>query len=137
MLGEAESLLDGYSRRFSRAPLHMWISDPHQALPQEVELTWDQPQTIQQVTLVFDNLVRHRHDQPWENGTRVAPFLIKEYEVLCREQDTWRVITRETCNYHRFRQHQFAPFTATALKLRVLATHGGSSSARVYQVRVR
>jgi hypothetical protein len=135
-LGEAASLMDGYTRRFSRAPLHMWMSDPQQALPQEIELSWDQPQTIQQVTLVFDNLVRQRHDQPWENGTRVAPFLVKEYEVLCRVNGAWQVIAHETCNHHRFRQHSITPLTTTALKLRVIATHGNTCSARVYQVRV-
>ncbi len=140
-LGEAASLLDGFSRRFSRAPLHAWISHPQQTLPQEVDLVWDKAQMIDQVVVVFDNLARLRHEQPWENGTRVLPFLVKEYELLCLVEGQWKVLAHDACNYHRFCRHEFTPLTTTALKLRIMATHGSPSQtdskvARVYQIRV-
>jgi len=136
-LGEAENVINGFHRRFSRAPTNMWISDPAQGLPQELVLSWQEAQEFSQVTLTFDNLPQHRHENPWESGKRVLDMCIKEYELSVWKNDEWKEIIREECNYHRFRTHSFEPVVTNKLRLRILSTHGGKQSARVYQVSVK
>jgi hypothetical protein len=107
-LGEARNAVDGYHRRFSRAPTHMWISDPARELPQYLDLSWREPQCLARVALTFDNLCAARHDNPWESGSRVAPWLVRAYTLAVREGDEWREIVRVEDNHHRFRTHAFA-----------------------------
>jgi hypothetical protein len=135
-LGEASNVLDGYPRRFSRGPTHMWASDPAQGLPQDLTLSWPEPQMIDGVHLVFDNLAAARHEYPWENGTRVLPILVKAYELAVWDEGAWRMVAREEENYHRFCPHSFEAVRTDRVRLRVLATHGRTGQARVYQVRV-
>ena len=135
-LGEAANVLDGYHRRFSRGPTHMWASDPAQGLPQDLTLAWPEPQTIEGVHLTFDNLAAARHEYPWENGTRVLPILVKAYELAVWDEGAWRTVVREEENHHRFCRHSFEAVCTDKLRLRVLATHGQTGQARVYQVRV-
>jgi len=139
-LGEASNAINGFYRRFSTGPTNMWMSNPAGGLPQELVLTWETPQTIDEVHLVLDNLCRLRHENPWENATRVAPHLIKAYELLWRQAwrgdgDAWKRLVQEELNHHRFRQHSSA-VTTDRLCLRVLAVHGGLEGTRVYSVRV-
>jgi hypothetical protein len=116
----------------------MWISDPEQRLPQELILSWNAPQEFDEVCLAFDNLARLRHEQPWECGQRVLPILVESYELAAWQGGEWQTLAVVSSNYHRFRQHRFAPVQADKLRLRVLATHGGAAaaSARVYEVQV-
>jgi hypothetical protein len=135
-LGEAGNAANGFHRRFGRGPTNMWMSRPGAALPQDLVLTWDTPQTFGEVHLTFDNLAPSRHDLPWECGARVLPILVEAYELACWSEDEWQTLVREEQNHHRFRRHAFAAVTTEKLRLRVLSTHGEESQARVYQVRV-
>ena len=136
-LGDAANVANGFHRRFSRAPLNMWHSDPREPLPQELSVAWDSTKEFSEVCLTFDNLTRHRHDAPWECYQRVATFLVKTYELEYEDSTGRHLLLREECNYHRFRRHRFDPITAHVLRLRVIATHGDREAARVYQIRVR
>lgn len=136
-LGEATNVTDGYHRRFTTGPTHMWMSDPDQTLPQELVLTWPEAQRFDRVTLTFDNLTRLRHENPWEGGIRALPRLIKAYALDCWDGTEWRTLVEERNNIHRFLRHSFTAVSTTRLRLRVLATHDGESrGARVYQIRV-
>jgi hypothetical protein len=137
-LGEATNVANGFHRRFSRAPLNMWISDPEQGLPQELTLSWADEKAFDQIWLTFDNLPHSRHNAPWENGTQVLPYLVKAYELAYWDEatGTWQALVSEASNYNRFRRHPFPRIQTSKLRLRVLATHGTGESARVYQVRV-
>ena len=136
-LGDAANIINGFHRRFSRAPLNMWHSDPREPLPQELTLSWDSLKEFDEVCLTFDNLTKHRHDAPWECNQRVAPFLVKTYELEYEDSTGRHLLLREECNYRRFRRHRFDPVTAHSLRLKVVATHGNGEAARVYQIRVR
>lgn len=136
-LGEATNVINGFHRRFSKAPTNMWISDAKQALPQDLVLTWPETQEFNEVCLVFDDLPKLRHDAPWECGTRVLPYLVKSYELDYWNGSEWIVLDHEECNIHRFQRHRFARIMTAKLRLRITATHGEGESARVYQVRVR
>ncbi|MDP7252718.1 MAG: FAD-dependent oxidoreductase [Planctomycetota bacterium] len=135
-LGEAANVLDGFHRRFSRGPTHLWISEPGAGLPQSLTLTWDGPVTFDEVALVFDNLPRHRHDNPWECGRRVLDMCVNDYAVEVMQAGEWRAVVKESNNYHRFGAHHFDPVTTDRLRLTIFACHGENESARVYQVRV-
>jgi hypothetical protein len=135
-LGEAENVINGFHRRFSRGPTNMWISDPAQELPQDLILSWSKPQEFSHISLTFDNLPRSRHENPWESEKRVLNLCVKGYELSVWDDGAWRELVREECNYNRFRIHSFEMVTSTRLRLRILSTHGGSQSARVYQVSV-
>lgn len=135
-LGEARNVVNGFHRRFSRGPTNMWISNPKRGMPQDLTLTWDMPQTFGEIVLTFDNLTAARHDYPWENGTRVLPSLVAAYTLAYRDADGWHELVQVSDNHHRFRRHSFAPVTAYAVRLRILATHGAGRAARVYQIRV-
>ena len=133
-LGEAVQVIDGYHRRFSRGPTHMWLSEP--ALPQEAVLTWDEPVCFNRVEVTFDNLLTRRHDNPWESGERVHPILAKAYDLAVWQDAQWVCVATSRENYHRFRCHAIEPVTTRKLRLRVLETHGEGEQARVYQVAV-
>jgi FAD-dependent oxidoreductase family protein len=137
MLGEGRNVIDGFHRRFSRGPTHMWMADPAQPLPQDLTLTWSKPQRMSEVALTFDNLDRTPHELPWECGERVSKILVKSYELWIQEKRKWRRAVFEETNYHRFRVHLVKSTSATGLRLRVMACHGHDRSARVYAVRVR
>lgn len=134
-LGEATNSINGYHRRFSRGPTNMWLSDPDAGLPQDLTLTWDAVRTFDEIKLTFDNLTAFRHDQPWESGTRVLPFLVKSYTVDYWVDGEWRELLREENNIHRFRWHQFTPVCTARIRLRLLETHG-KAVARLYQIQV-
>jgi len=134
-VGEATNVTNGFKQRFSRGPTNMWVSDPSAQLPQDLTLTWEEPQEFGDVVIVFDNLTARRHDYPWERGARVLPALVKSYEIWCREDGKWLLLACEDRNHHRLCRHRFDPVRADALRLRVRETHGGPS-ARVYELRV-
>jgi hypothetical protein len=135
-LGEAVTVIDGCKQRLSRAPLHLWLSSPDEDFPQDLTLTWEQPQVLTGAVVIFDNLCENRQQYPWEEGPRALPILVKSYELAVCSEGAWRVLVRETDNVHRFRSHAFADaVTAEALRLRVLETHGGGRGARVYEIR--
>jgi hypothetical protein len=134
--GEAANVTNGFHRRFGRGPTNMWISDPALELPQDLVLTWAEPQEFDQVDLTFDNLAEFRHEYPWECGIRVLPILAKAYELACWQDDQWHELAHEGENIHRFRNHRFAPVTSNKLRLRLLSAHSEGAAARVYQVRV-
>jgi hypothetical protein len=135
-LGEAENVVNGFHRRFSTAPTNMWISDPSLPMPQELLLTWVEPQRVRKVTLTFDTLARQMHDDPWECGARVAPMCVKAYHLSAWVDGIWRILASDDDNHHRFRVHQFAQVETRQLRLRVNAAHGEGYGARVYQVSV-
>ena len=135
-LGLATNAIDGFHRRFSTGPTHMWVSDPEKGLPQALELAWPSIQQFDTIAITFDNLTRYRHDTPWESGSRVSPHLVESYVLEARQDGLWREIIRENDNHHRFRTHELGGTMADGLRLRVLSTHGDPQCARMYQISV-
>jgi hypothetical protein len=136
MLGEAANVVDGFHRRFSTGPTHFWMSDPLNALPQEIILSWTGLRQFDQVVLTFDNLARARHEYPWESGKRVLNACVKSYAVDILENGSWKEVVREDNNHHRFRIHKTRRLSTEKLRLRVLSAHGEGQAAKVYQIRV-
>lgn len=135
-LGEATNVINGFHRRFSRGPANMWISESGKGLPQDLILTWSEPQEFNNIAVTFDNLPKQRHENPWESGKRAINFCVRDYEISVWEDDGWKEIFREEFNYHRFRNHSFETLSTTKLRLRILSTNGGVQRAQIYQVNV-
>jgi hypothetical protein len=127
----AANVLSGESRphRFT----NLWCSDPAQALPQWVELSWAEPQEIAQVELTFPgHLLREYH--------AYAPFYRdpqcpKDYSIDVWTESGWKEVVRVEGNYHRKRRHPIRPAKKTArLRLVIQATNGDPSAA-LYEIR--
>ena len=128
----AKEVLSGVAR-----PQHdsnLWLSDPAQALPQHLELSWEKPVTFQQVELTFPpQLVHETH---WEDPFYVATHIAKRYHLQVLEDNGWKTIHTETENIKSRRQHRFEePITSQHLRLLIEATHG-SRSAGLTEIRV-
>lgn len=136
-VGEAGQVTDGYHRRLSRGPTHMWMSRPGAPPPHDLFLTWDQPVCLGGVDLTFDNLTATRAANPWENGTRALAALVRDYELSAWRAGEWIRLAATDSNIHRFVAHTVKPVETDRLRLRINATHGGDEQARVYRVAVR
>lgn len=134
--GEAEQVTNGFLRRFSRGPMNLWLSDPDKGLPQDLLLSWDEPQGFTEVRLTFDTLHREVHDHPCHSTKRVSEMLVSDYEISVLTEAGWRELVQVSGNYHRRRIHSFPRVETRQLRLRVLATHGEGWGARVYEVEV-
>ena len=112
---------------------NLWISDANQPLPQWLELSWDKPQKISEIQLVFPgHLIREYH--------AYAPFYRdpqcpRDYAVEVFADGQWQRVAEVEENYQRLRRHSFAE-TVTTKKLRVVVTAtNGDPSAAIYEVR--
>jgi hypothetical protein len=107
-----------------------------------VELRWKSPQTLRHVQITFDTGFQRQltlSQQDSVNATVIRapqPETVRDYELLYSPPDSkdWISLGQYTGNYQRLRRHEFKPFTAAALRLKVTATNG-SKEARVYEIR--
>ncbi|MFE5411024.1 FAD-dependent oxidoreductase [Microbacterium sp. NPDC056569] len=124
----------GY-QRFYGGP-NLWMSLPSDEEP-ALTLTWDEPQSLREIRLVFDDdtdvelNTLHHHRTP----DRVFPELVRDYVLEARECDGWRELVRVEANRRRQRVHGVSAATVQALRLRVLATNG-APQAHVVSIRV-
>ncbi|MDJ0333654.1 FAD-dependent oxidoreductase [Salinibacterium sp. G-O1] len=131
----AERAVGGF-QRFYGGP-NMWASAP---LAQDAEpvlrLDWDQPTTVHQVRIVFDDdqdvelNTLHHHRTPDE----VFPELVRDYVIEARSDSDWVEVARVDNNRKRQRVHHFPAVETDALRLRILATNG-ADQARVVSIR--
>jgi hypothetical protein len=110
-----------------------------------LQLEWKQPKTIRHIQLTFDTgfhrELTHSQQNDKYKGDRAIiwgpqPETVRDYELLYRapEKNEWTSLGKFTGNYQRLRRHEFAPFQAGALRLKIYATHG-EAIARVYEIR--
>lgn len=135
-LGEARNVINRLNRRWRRAPLNMWVSRRDEALPQWLQLRWEEPQRVSRVALTFDGIGRRYTDMPFNDGTQTFGPMVRDYRVEAEVDGQWRQVATVTDNYHRFRVHEFDPLTVTALRLVVEAANAPEFGARVVEVRV-
>lgn len=108
----------------------LWISNPAIPLPQEIQLTWQQVQTISSVRIVFDTDADMNHP-----AVRPIDHLVKRYTLAVKKEGAWEIVATCADNRQRFKIHTFEPCVAEALKLVVEAVHDGGKSARVFEIR--
>ena len=126
-----DNLTNGYIRPF--AGPNMWVT-PVQGQPENVTLTWTEPQLIQEIRLILNddlnedliNLHHHRTDFP------IMPELIKDFTVDYLTDDGWQTIANIQSNRQRHLRLRL-PDAVRAKKLRVhaIATNGSEQFSLV------
>jgi len=110
-----------------------------------LQLDWKQPQEIRHIQLTFDTGFHRELTHSQQNGKYQGdraiiwgpqPETVRDYELLYRapDKEDWTSFGKFTGNYQRLRRHEFAPFQAVALRLKIIATQG-EAIARVYEIR--
>ncbi|MGB9624334.1 MAG: FAD-dependent oxidoreductase, partial [Phycisphaerae bacterium] len=137
----AANVTNGISRAVGSAS-NQWRSQPIRSDgPGEyIELSWPQAQTLACVQITFDTgfqrplTLTHedRYNARMIRGPQ--PECVRDYELLVRDGQGWRPVTRVTGNYQRRRVHEFAPIRTEAIRL-VVQTTNGDPAARVYEIR--
>ena len=105
--------------------------------PEWLELSWPQPQQIQEVNILFDNMLDFHFSQSWRNyDQNVISSLVKSYRLLAKNgSQPWQTLAEVDDNYQRLRRHSFDPIEASEIRLEILETHG-LTRAQVYALRV-
>lgn len=128
----AQNVISGKTRPHECT--HLWRSDPEQSLPQWIELTWEEPQRVEQVELVFPgHLLREYHAYgPFYRDPQCA----KDYTIDVLVEGHWTAVLSVQGNYQRQRKHRLPDVCVTqSLRLVIYATNGDPSAA-IYEVRV-
>ena len=136
--GEATNVNDGWHRRYSTTPTHMWMSARGANLPQSCTLAWPEPQWLNTVQLTFDTLYRAYRDMPINREELgVAGMCVRDYDLEVWRDGKWDVVHRERGNHRRHRVHRLLErLQTTQLRLVVRATNEPGWPARVYEIRV-
>ncbi len=120
---------------------NIWISNPDEALPQSLTLSWEKPKTISEIRLTFDtDLCAPDRCYGWPREAHrfvfPVPECVKAYRVSASRGNGWEEVLRVDDNYNRRRVHTLdSAIEASQLRITVLSTHG-SPSARLYEIRV-
>jgi hypothetical protein len=128
---DAGQVLSGVTR--PHRATNLWVSDPAEPLPQWVQLTWDQPQTLHEVQLVFPgHLIREYHAYgPFYRDAQCP----RDYTIESRHAGEWKHLVTVTGNYQRVRRHALpVPETTAEIRVVVTATNGDPSAA-IYEIR--
>ena len=125
-------VISGVTRPYQHT--NLWRSNPTQALPQWIELSWNDVQTISQIQLTFaGNLLRDYRFYPPFNQD---PQCVKTYEICAWIDGDWVQLKWIYDNYQRQRIHTFNQAVHTdKIRIVVYETHGDLSAA-IYEVRV-
>ena len=107
-----------------------------------LELQWKTPQMLAHIQLTFDTGFQRQltlSQQDSVNATVIRapqPETVRDYELLYTATNAkdWTSLGQYQGNHQRLRRHQFAPFTATALRLKITGTNG-AKEARLYEIR--
>lgn len=116
---------------------NIWISDPHQPLPQSLTLHFDKPKKIGSVLLTFDTDLDTNIFLPKPYGVfgiRQMASCVKDYEIQALVDGQWVQLDCRQGNYQRRQIHTFQSVMAEKLRVRVLETNG-DPSARIYEIR--
>lgn len=106
------------------------------------ELSWEEPQRIRTVQLVFDTGFQRELTLTSSDSINTGiirgpqPETVRDYDILgCRpgEQD-WHPLVSVTGNHQRLRRHPLPPEDVQALRVHVHATHG-DPFARIFEIR--
>ena len=124
------NVLSGFTRphRFT----NLWRSNPAEPLPQWLDLSWPDEQTIGCIELIFPgHLVREYHAYgPFYRDAQCP----RDYVILACVAEGWKELVRVEGNYQRHRRHQFDAVAADRIRIEIGATNGDPSAA-IYEVR--
>ncbi|MEK3888344.1 FAD-dependent oxidoreductase [Bacillus sp. FSL K6-3431] len=133
----AGKLIDGYNRPYGGP--HMWVSGEMTDGTEEwAELGWNQPITIKEVQVIFNDDVNedlinlHHHKTPFD----IIPELVKDYRLEIKRDGKRVVIHEEKGNRKRKQHHLFSnDIESNTLRI-VVENTNGASSAEIVAIRV-
>jgi FAD dependent oxidoreductase len=135
-----ESVIDGFVRDVVGALDHRWAAPMAGGKPW-IELSWAEPQPIQQVQITFDSgfhreLTLTSSDSHNSKMVRAPqPETVRDYTIVAKTYDGREVeLARVVNNHQRLRRHDFAPIQAKSIRLEVMATNG-LDQARIFEIR--
>jgi hypothetical protein len=105
-----------------------WISDPHQSLPQWLDVSWDRPQAVGSVELTFDSQLS---GWIWEGA---FPLVARDYTIEGCVDGRFVELVSATGNVQRRCVHQFESRELSQLRVTIHATHEGRT-ARIVELR--
>jgi len=134
--GEASNVINGHNRRYSTNPVHAWLSDFGEPLPQEIELVLAESQEMACVQVTFDTIERAYRDAPINCDEQASRRCVSSYRVDVRSDGAWQTVVDVVLNHQRHCIHRFPPRLADAVRLTVLRVNDSAFKARVYEIRV-
>lgn len=131
----AEKIINGYVRPYGGP--NMWVTN-FRNKPEEIQLTWTNPQHIKQINLTFNDDVNediinlHHHKTYFEQ----VPELIKSYRVYYQSEDEWHLLWQTDSNRERHIVQKLDQTIETKkLKFELLQTNG-SQQISLNEIRV-
>ncbi len=124
-------LTNGLFRPTNQA--NAWVADFQDRQPR-LTLKWQRPQQLRRVELWFDVDYDHAMESVfYGHPESVMPFCVKAYRL---RDAAGKVVAAVNDNHHAHNVHTFAaPVETDRLTIEVLAVHGETSPAAVFQVR--
>ena len=126
------NVINGHSRILD-AQRYEWVSDPKAALPQWLQLDFQEPAAINRIDLVFDTDMTNP-GTCWGIKIPHVPVCVKDYTVEVFDGRSWLQIADIRDNFMRKRVHTFPEFTVERIRVTVKETWG-DPSARITEVR--
>ena len=127
-----ENVINGHSRNIS-AENYEWVSDPARQLPQWLEVTFEKPEKINTVSLVFNTDMTNPGTY-WGDKYPSVATCVKDYYVEVFDGANWTRVAEVTENFMRKRTHSFSQLVAEKIRVTVTATCG-DASARITEIR--
>ncbi|MNR24393.1 F5/8 type C domain protein [compost metagenome] len=126
-----EHVINGVTRPYHFT--NVWRSDPREALPQWLELKWEELQTVSQVEITFPGslLWEYRGYAPFYRD----PQCPKDYRIEAFVGGTWEQLIEVQGNYQRHCRYTLdQPVQTDQLRVVIEATNGDPSAA-IYEIR--
>jgi len=137
----ASLITNGWVRNIPKKQVNHWAATmgPQGAW---IELSWDQPQNIQEIQITFDTgfqreLTLSSSDTVTRGIVRAAqPETVKDYAIHYTSPDQLgpMQVVKVEGNYQRVNRHRIPPISAKAIRILVTATNG-DRQARIFEVR--
>jgi len=127
-------VINGYSRPYGLP--NLWLSDKTDPdnCGECMTLSWHVDKTINEMILYFDDDLNYRISY-WPVENNVIPELVRDYDVLYKIGDEYRLLESVRGNYKRVNNINADSIKTNELKLVIHATNG-SPRVGVYEIRV-
>ncbi|MBN2377473.1 MAG: FAD-dependent oxidoreductase [Sedimentisphaerales bacterium] len=147
--GEALNIMSGQTRAIqgpwgapadrSHPGLHRWISEN---LPAWIELCWEKPVEITEISLVFDTGMHRILTMSHSDGLvkkmmwgMPQPETVKDYNISYKKGSLWQELVNVKGNYQRLCRHNFKSIETQAIRINVNSTNG-IDHARIFEISV-
>jgi hypothetical protein len=117
---------------------NLWVSAPTRfASPEWLDFTWDRPQWMTSIQILFDSSLHFHFWQSWQGyPVQAIPSIVKDYRIVAHHVGGYEhTVIEVRDNYQRNRRHALALTNVTGLRIEVLGANG-IDRAQIYSVRL-